>query len=63
MKFKKIQYGKEPIYKIKIEDETGAFMGNWTIMASDLYKFVENQRRKFGIRLTKPSGDRDLDWA
>ena len=46
--------------KIKILDETGALMENWTIMMSDLGKWASLMRQKYGI---KDNRDKDLDWA
>jgi len=60
MSFKKINYNLgENIVKIKIEDSTGARQENWTIMMSDLGKFVDLMHRKYG-NIKK---DRDLDWT
>jgi len=55
--FKRIRYGSEPIVKIKIEDESGAKMGDWTIMMSDLDRWANLMRRKYGVK-----NERDLDW-
>jgi len=60
MSFKRISYGGEGRFKIKVEDESGSNLGNWTIMFSDLGKWVEMAQRKYGIKIKK---DRDLDWA
>ncbi len=64
MGFKKIQYHTgEGLVKIRIEDETGAKMENWTIMMSDLGQWVSMMQRKYGISKKKKRVDEDLDWA
>jgi len=50
----------EGIAVIKMEDETGAVIENWTIMWSDLGKWVKQMHRKYGILR---DNDRDLDWT
>ena len=61
MGFKNIRYNTgECLVKIRIENETGALLENWTIMFSDLAKWFNTMRRKYGIKGTK---DTDLDWA
>ena len=60
MGFKKIRYNTgESLVKIKIEDDTGAKMETWTIMLSDLGKWADTMRKKYGLEDKK---DRDLDW-
>jgi len=60
MGFKKVSYGgKEGRFKIRVEDVDGATVGTWTIMWSDLFKWAENMRRKYGIK----KKEKDLDWA
>ena len=62
MSFKKIRYNTgENIIKIKIQDETGRFIENWTLLMSDLPQWVEIISRKYGIRFSKIP--RDLFWA
>ncbi len=64
MGFKKIQYHTgEGLVKIKIEDETGAKMENWTIMMSDLGQWSSMMLRKYGIGKKQKIQDSDLDWA
>jgi len=56
--FKKIKYNSgDGLVKIKIEDDTGKVIERWTIMFSDLYKWAELMKRKYGL-----SVDRDLEW-
>lgn len=63
MSFKKIKYnnGKE-IFKVKIEDTTGALIENWVFMKDDFNKWVNIIKKKFGISDIKKDIDRDLDW-
>ena len=61
MAFQKIKYNTGiNIVEIKIKDETGRFIENWTLMMSDLYKWVDIMRKKYGLEFKKPQ--RDLDW-
>ena len=64
MGYKKIKYNSgEGIVKIRIEEESGALMENWTIMFSDLGKWVSQMRRKYGSIVDgKRNDDKDLDW-
>ncbi len=64
-KFKPIRYnnGKE-IFRVKIEDTTGAFLENWVFMKDDFERWAKLMKRKFGISDDKPKEiDKDLDWA
>lgn len=59
---KKITYNSgDYIIEIKIKDGTGKFIENWTIMASDLPKFANIMKMKYGIRFDKVS--KELEWA
>ena len=59
-KFKPIKYGGgEGRYKIKVEDADGRCLENWTIMMSDLGRWVKMQSRKYGGNKI----DTDLGWA
>lgn len=61
MGFKKIAYNTGVnIVEIKIKDETGRFIENWTLMMSDLYKWVDIMKRKYGLEFKE--APRDLDW-
>jgi len=65
MGFRKIRHNTgEEIFKVKIEDTSGATIENWVFMKSDFGQWVNMIERKFGIR-KKSFGnlDRDLDWA
>ena len=53
----------ESIVKIKIEDETGAVIENWTIMMSDLWKWARAMRLKYGVSFKEKEEDKDLEWA
>lgn len=53
----------ENIVKIRIEDESGAIIENWTIMMSDLWKWARAMRLKYGISFKEQEEDKDLDWA
>lgn len=64
MGFKKIKYNRgEGLVKIKIEDESGARMENWTIMMSDLGQWTNMMIRKYGLDKKPIFNDKDLDWA
>jgi hypothetical protein len=61
--FKPIKYGTgEGRAKIKIEDESGATEGNWTIMMSDLPKWFKVISHKYGHIFKEEKKDEDLDW-
>jgi len=63
--FKSIRYNQgEGLVKIKIEEPSGALLENWTIMMSDLGKWVRLMKRKYGklIDREEPSKDKDIDW-
>ena len=64
MGFKKIRYHDgDNIMKIRIEDDSGGLMENWTIKMSDLGKWVNIMHHKYGIELSnKKKLDEDLDW-
>ncbi len=62
MGFKKVRYNTgENIVEIKIRDENRKYIENWTIVMSDLYKWVETMRIKYGLE--KKNKVSDLDWA
>jgi len=66
MGFKKLRYNTgEGLVKLKIEDSSGARIGNWTIMMSDLWKLSRLLCRKYGIdpHNGERKEDKDLDWA
>ena len=57
-------YSGEGICKIRIEDETGKMIENWTIMMSDLWKWARFMKLKYGVNFSDESSkDKDLDWA
>ncbi len=61
MSFKKIRYNTgEDIVEIKIKDETGRFIENWTVMMSDLYAWFKIMKYKYGL---VDKHKKDLDWA
>jgi hypothetical protein len=61
--YKKIVYnGGEGIAKIKFLDESGKVLENWTIMWSDLGKWVKQMESKYSINLKNKKMDSDLDW-
>lgn len=63
MPFKPIKYGTgEGRAKIRIEDESGAVEGNWTIMMSDLEEWFRIMQKKYGNKIEKKKPDEDLDW-
>jgi hypothetical protein len=64
MGFEKIKYntGKE-IFKVRIEDTTGALIQNWVFMKEDFPEWLRIMERKFGVKTKKKEPDRDLDWA
>jgi len=62
MGFKRIDYqGEEEIVKIKVIGVGGGKSENWTIMMSDLAKYVRKMAQKYNIDGMKK--DKDLDWA
>ena len=67
MSFKKIKHNSgDSIVQIKIIDETGARIENWTIMMKDLFKWTKTICRKYEIDMPKKEGlidKKDLDWA
>jgi len=69
MSFKSVRYNRgEEIFKIKIEDPSGAYLENWVFMKCDFPKFVSIISKKYGISLKKNKEsdtkvDRDLEWA
>lgn len=69
MGIKQIRYhtGKE-IFKVKIEDDSGAFIENWVFMRDDFPEWVRIMCKKFGFKFVKvteksESIDKDLDWT
>ena len=64
MGFKKLRYNSgEGMCKIKILDDSGALMENWTIMMSDLENWFLQMKRKYGDTIcSKKKIDHDLDW-
>ena len=61
MAFKKIRYNTgDNIVEIKIKDETGKFIENWTLMMPDLPTWFDIMRKKYGIKLE--IRQRDLEW-
>ena len=63
MGYKKIRYNTgDGIAKIRMEDDTGAIVENWTIHWSDLKKWVSQMERKYGINMKARTKDADLDW-
>jgi len=59
--FQKVRYNTgENIVEIKIRDETGKFIENWTFMMPNLPEWVEIMRKKYGISFKERP--RDLDW-
>lgn len=61
MGFKKVRYDSgENVVRIKIEDETRRIVDNWVLMMSDLPRWFEGIREKYGLRVKKR--DRDLEW-
>ncbi len=61
MAFKKVRYDSgENIVKIRVEDETRRLIDNWTFMMSDLQKWVDFIRSKYGIVFHKKQ--QDLEW-
>lgn len=61
MVFRKVKYNSgDNIIEIKIRDETGKFIENWTFMMENLPEWVDIIKRKYGIRFEKVS--KELDW-
>ena len=59
MTFKKVKDSKgDQIVIIKVLDQDRSILENWTIMMSDLYKWVSIMKSKYGINRK----DKDLDW-
>ena len=64
MSFKKLKYNSgEGMAKIKILDDTGMQIENWTIMMSDLGRWASLMRQKYNITDKENKKDKDLDWA
>jgi len=66
MGFRPIRYNQgQEIFKIKIEDHSGASIENWVFMRCDFAKFVNIISKKYGISMKpkKQNKDRDLEWA
>ena len=64
LKPKPIRYNiGENIVKIRIEDETGAVIENWTVMMSDLWKWARTIRLKYGVSFKEKEIDKDLEWT
>ena len=63
MVFRKIRYNTgEGLFKVKIEDDSGAIIENWTIMFNDFPEWVNTICRKYGFKVdSRPQTD--LDWA
>jgi len=62
MAWKKIRYNcGDGIAKIRMEDETGALVENWTLHWSDLSKWVRQMQKKYSISMKKEQ-ERDLEW-
>jgi len=60
--FRKIKYNiGANIVEIKIRDETGKYVENWTIMMPDLMQWVSIMKKKYGFSDCKR--DSNLDWA
>jgi hypothetical protein len=66
MRFKPIKYNSgEGLAKIRIEEESGALMENWTIMMSDLGTWFRTMQEKYGDQIDNKKEkkiDHDLDW-
>ena len=64
MGFKKIRYDAgENIVRIKIEDETRKIIDSWVMMMSDLPRWFNGIKEKYGLISSKKEKDRSLDWA
>jgi hypothetical protein len=62
--FARIKYHSgQGIFKVRLEDESGALMENWVFMEKDFPNFVNIMCKKYGFKLKKPKKQTDLDWA
>jgi len=62
--FKKIRYNTgEEIFKVRIENSSGALLDNWVFMKNDFTQWVEIMKKKYGFGVKTRRKDRDLDWA
>lgn len=65
MGYVKVQHGKGAIAKIKIQEADGSILENWTIMMSDLGKWISQMRQKYGNAIDgrrNQNENRDLNW-
>ena len=63
MPIKKIRYNTgEGIVKIKIQEDSGASLENWTIMMSDLGNWFRIMKKKYGNKVEPKKDNKDLDW-
>lgn len=61
MSFSNIKYNVgEEIFKVRIEDTSGALQEQWVFMKRDFVRWVKNICAKYGINLDKKT---DLDWT
>ncbi|HDK42718.1 MAG TPA: hypothetical protein ENG87_05020 [Candidatus Pacearchaeota archaeon] len=61
MSFKKVRFNAgDNVVEIKIKDETGKFIENWTVMMSDLYAWFNIMKMKYGL---ESKIKKDLNWA
>lgn len=61
---RKINYSTgEEIFKVKIEDSSGAFIENWVFLKNDLEEWVRIIKNKYGLKpREEKKADKDLDW-
>lgn len=63
MPFKKIRTTPgDMIVEIKVRDENRSVLENWTIMMSDLGRWTNTMKQKYGIKSDKKKKDEDIDW-
>lgn len=64
MGFDKIRLGKEEIFNITIQDESGKVLEKWTTMKKDFRKVISILDNKYGLDIwNRVKKEKDLDWA
>ena len=62
MAFKRVRYDTgENVVRIQIEDETRRIIDRWVIMMSDLPRWFNGIKEKYGLKSKEK--DKSLDWA
>lgn len=63
MSFSKIRHNSGSIiFKIKVENDDGSTIENWTIMQDDFDRVFKILQGKYGDKAQNKKDNRDLDW-